>query len=102
MLCRLPSYSSCWDVVCSETSAPAAATASVVVTSTANKCGLKKAQSDANWYSRSARSTAKPAADRQKDPLSCKTCGHLRNVEPFAVWHRGFKRQEKPKCRAPI
>ena len=45
--------------------------------------------------------TEQGQADRQKDPFSCKTCGHLRNVEPFTAWHRGFKRSDKPKCRAP-
>ena len=65
MSCRLPSHSFCWIVVCSETSAPAAATASII-TSTTNKCGLKQAQAAAKRYDRSARSKAKPTGRRTR------------------------------------
>lgn len=65
MSCRLPSHSFCWIVVCSETSAPAAATASII-TSTTNKRGLKQAQAAAKRYDRSARSKAKPTGRRTR------------------------------------
>ena len=65
MSCRLPSHSFCWIVVRSETSAPAAATASII-TSTTNKRGLKQAQAAAKRYDRSARSKAKPTGRRTR------------------------------------
>ena len=99
MSCRLPSHSFCWIVVRSETCAPAAATASII-TSTTNKRGLKQAQAAAKKICRHG---ARPSRQAEGPVLvqDVRPSAERRAVHGVAPWLQKVGQAAVPRAACP-